>query len=140
MVEVSESETVEVGTISGLEGESPVVCWTSEVGSVEAVLKLRDAEDVEFVSMDVEMEAMSALAVGVALTVVDALPSSVRPMLSSPYPSNWRKTDADAMPERTETPRSIRGMMWAETCPCSEAEPPIDKVRAVIDKSQSLTL
>jgi hypothetical protein len=84
----SEISVVEVGTISELEEESLVVCWTSEADSVEAVLELRGAEDVEVVSVDAGVETMAARAVGVALTVVVALPSTVRPMSSAPYPSN----------------------------------------------------
>jgi hypothetical protein len=79
-----ESVSVPVGTIPALDGESLVVSWTSDVDSVELVLKLIVGIGVEVVSRDVEVESIAAWAVGVGSSVVEATPSSFRPMLSSP--------------------------------------------------------
>lgn len=133
----SEEEGVDLSAVeviagSELELEEISVVWGTLEDDESSELALVD----EDVSTDVDVASSTARTVELGSTVVEATPLTSRPMLSSPYPSNWRKTDADAMPESTETPRSTRGIIWAETWPLSEAEPPMERTKARINNGQ----
>jgi len=123
-------------------GEAVVVFVTG----VEAGRVVRSPDELEVsnvvdgtLSGDVvEMSAASRATDVLALAEVeldgieeDEGSSSVRLIFIPPYPSSSRKTDADARPESTETPKSTRGIICAVTEPLSVVEPPIESCNGV---------
>jgi len=126
-------------------GEAVVVFVTG----VEAGRVVRSPDELEVSNVVdvVEMSAASRATDVLALAEVelggieeDEGSSSVRLIFIPPYPSSSRKTDADARPESTETPKSTRGIICAVTEPLSVVEPPIESCNAVGVRSVFLSI
>lgn len=129
-------------------GETVVVFVTDvEAGRVvEASVEVSDMVDGTLSDAVVEVSAalmagvLAPAEVGLGRAEVDEGSASVRLMFIIPYPSSSRKTDADARPKSTETPKSTRGIICAVTEPLSVVEPPIERCNAMGIRSVSLSV